>query len=331
MGTSIEHIDLPTRGTPALTYPNRTKLLEDGTVMTAWVEGAAADRYGRLHLTTGEWQVGKGIRGLLADVVTDRFCERAWLLCSYGLFEVDLASFSVRRSLRAGVGKHGRSIHWIDEDVIGVSTRYGRAVTLVSTSVMQVVGRIRVAAPDAVVAEGPDLIMMSFETGSARRVSGRATSGRTAEIPRGNTPLRVADRVAFLPGQVTLSERNRNIAAQAGPGQTDRFETMLSTLHADGTIAWLDPKTLKTIDSGPSLGARRLLAAQAGTAILAGSDSEYVSAQDLLVVSPDGGGLTGRVHVPEGIVDAMILPDRVLLSNGRAHEHPYLTSIATLW
>lgn len=272
-----------------------------GLVVVSWFEGDAAARFGILDTRDGSWKRGKGVSGVIQDAVGDPSLDRAWLLCSYGLFEIELSTATVTRRLRRGLGTHQSTLTPLGNATVGVSSRFGKTVAVVSTESMELVGRMRVPAPDVTVGDEASRLFMSFQAGLAREAHHLAPSGKSVAIPRAASALAIGAHVAYLPSR----------------------ESTYGELHPLGSIAWYDTTRMRSSEVGPDVGATRLLAHTADGHLLASEGD-----RGLLVLDATGRDVVERVNVPAGVVDVIPLASEVLLWQGRPHQWPHITVLA---
>lgn len=220
--------------------------LGDGSVTTTWVVGVQAQRLARIDPITGEATVVKGVRGDLRAVVTDPDGDRAWLLTTHALHEVGLAPFRIRRTLGRPLGTYQDTAIRLDDQTLLVARSTGRVAQLVSTTSMQVTGRINVPAPQLALHTTAGTRLYGFGARYARALTDQhRPKGRPTPLPLGCDPIATGPMIAFLPAAAT-----------------PRFETQPAAEHEDlstraepvGRVAFLDPATLQVDDTGPDLG-----------------------------------------------------------------------------
>jgi len=302
-------------------------LLRGGLVLVSWFEGVETARFGLLNPLDGTWVRGKGIRGLVHDAIADPTIDRAWLLCSHGLFEIELSTARVLRTLRKGLGSHQRALTPLGDGAVGVSAAFGRTTSVISLDSLNVVGRMRVAAPDVVVDQSEALLFMSFETGTARNIEGLKPEGREVTIPRSASAQAVGRRVAYLPSQVSISDSARASAQSAPAHERKHFTMVFSTLRPHGSIAWYEPDAPEIVSEGPDVRAERLLAHSADGHLFALSRPDGNHARGLLVLSPDGRNVEESFTFPAEVRSVIALPDAVLVWQGRPDTWPHITAL----
>lgn len=297
-------------------------------MVASWLEGKQADRFGVLDTTTGTWRRGTGVRGLVSDarVVEERGV--LLLLCWYGLVEIDLATMRTLRTLRKGLGHYKRSMESISPGVVGIANRYGRAVTLVSTESLTILGTLRTAAPNVVVDRGGDTLLLSFESGTARAVSDGALAGKRMTIPVSPSAVVVGERVAYVPSGVEPHRLGENHidapTVRSASGPIDPFETRL---HPEGRVAWLDPVSLQVLSVGPDLGVRRVLTRTDNGLVIATTNADWAAPTTVLVLDRDAENVLYRHPLPHGIASAAHVAGTTYLDSGDARDRPYVTAL----
>ena len=299
-------------------------------VLVSWFEGVEASRFGILNTRDGSWKRGKGISGLVTDAVADPALDRAWLLCWYGLFEIELSTAKVTRKLRKGLGTYQRRLTPLAGATLGVSARLGKSMALVSTDSMELVGRMRVPAPDVTVELGASRLFMNFEVGTARHTDDRTPTGRAVAIPRAASAMTVGQDVAFLPSRETISDSDLHTVLAAPAAQREHTRAILSTLHPLGTIGWYDTTTMSVHSEGPDVGAERLLARSSDGHLFAASRMGQNYDRSLLVLDATGESVVERVSFPAGVADVIPLADAVLVWQGNPEQWPHLTVLSGL-
>jgi hypothetical protein len=205
-----------------------------------------AVRLARIDPATGQTMVLKGARGELRDVVVDQHGERAWLLMTHGMHEVTLDPFTIRRTLGRPLGTYQHTALRLDDDVILISRETGRVAQLVSTTTMEVIGRIHIAAPQLAVPMTTGVQLLGFGSRQARTLTPEhQPSGKPRGLPLGRTPIATSRGVAFLPALT-----GRRFTEIEAASEVDPF-TRASPI---GNIAFLDPTTLMVDSTAPNLG-----------------------------------------------------------------------------
>ncbi|PSL37206.1 hypothetical protein CLV49_0813 [Labedella gwakjiensis] len=328
MEFSVTDIALPVKGTAAHSYPGTLTAAGAGLVIASWLEGTQADRFGVLDTATGTWRRGMGVRGLVSDARVIEERDVLLLLCSFGLVELDLSSMRPVRTLRKGLGPYKRSMETIAPGVVGISNRYGRAVTLVSTESLTILGTLRTAAPNVVVDRGGDTLLLSFESGTARAVSDGALAGKRMTIPVSPSAVVVGGRVAYVPSGVESRRPGEDHLqapiVQRASGPIDPFE---SRLYPEGRVAWLDPASLRVLSVGPDLGVRRVITRTDDGLLIATTDADWTAPTSVLILDRDAERVLYRYPLSHGIASSAHVAGTTYLDSGNARDRPYITAL----
>lgn len=109
-----------------------------------------------------------------------------WLLTNYGLQEVDRETFSVLRTLRAGLPKYASRLLSVGPHHALVVVAYGQSHALVNLKTMTVARRTRVPEPDVALPADEETVLLSLRYGIRTRLT--ADLGKIARgdaVPRG--------------------------------------------------------------------------------------------------------------------------------------------------
>ena len=200
--------------------------------LVGWVEGQQSYRAGVLDVADGSLQATAPLVGDLTGHLADE--QLLWLLTNYGLQEVDRESFSVRRTLRAGLPKYATRLLRIDHDHALVVVKYGQSHALVNLRTMSIARRIRIPEPDIALPTDDGAMLLSFRYGVRRRLTAdlRAIAGGDA-IPRGTGASLDRDRAVFV---TAVPKPSAAVVRDVGLDPHRYVD-----LEATGTVGWLGP------------------------------------------------------------------------------------------
>ena len=246
--------------------------------LVGWVEGQQSYRAGVLDVGDGTMQETAPLIGDLTGHLADE--QLLWLLTSYGLQELDRESFSVRRSLRAGLPKYATRLLRIDQDHALVVVKYGRSHALVNLRTMSIVRRIRVPEPDIALRADDVTTLLSFRYGVRTRLTDdlRLVAGDEV-IPRGTGPSLDRDLAVFV---TAIPKPPAAIVEDVGL-DPDRY----IDLEATGTIGWLGPSGPAVLAAG-SAGIGWIHGQTMNGDIVASDGNKAEAMSRLVVLAPDG-------------------------------------------
>ncbi|MFD1573265.1 YncE family protein [Agromyces cerinus subsp. nitratus] len=319
LGFSVQRVDLPRRADPHPAYPSHLRRLPDATLVTTWIEGTAAVRLAVIDPRSGAVTVRKGIRGQLRDVVVSEAGDRAWLFCTNGVHEFDVATSTVRRTLTKGLGVEASRPLRLDEDTVLLVQRFAATSAIVSLERMEVIGRLRFDRPDFVHRRGDHRMLLSFADGRGRTLGAdnRLVRGGGIGVPIGITAIDLGDRIAVVSGTRHAWQNPHGL-------DPERF----ARVEPEGVVAMLDPTTFAVTRRGANLGMRRLIGPDdAGR--LVGTDFEFQERGRRLIISDrDGDRLIGELVFDEPVLEGIALDGTSVAINhdaGVGSALPYIS------
>ncbi|QKJ18935.1 hypothetical protein [Microbacterium hominis] len=208
--------------------------------VVGWVEGRQSYRAGVLDASDGSLRGAAPIRGALAGhLADDRF---VWMLTDYGLQEVDRETFSVLRTLRAGLPKYASRLLAVGPHHALVVVKYGQSHSLVNLQTMTITHRIRVPEPAVALPADEETVLLSLRYGIRARLA--ADFGkiiRRDAVPRGTGASVDGVRAIYVTG---VPEEPSALVREVGL-DPERYVDLAPT----GTLAWLGADGLAAVAS----------------------------------------------------------------------------------
>ncbi|MFC9560707.1 hypothetical protein [Agromyces sp. NPDC056965] len=322
LGFSVERIELPRRAELYQSHPSHLRRLPDGTLVTTWIEGSAAVRLAVIDPRSGAVTVRKGIRGQLRGVVASENGDRAWLVCTHGLHEFDIATSTVRRTLTKGLGTEATLPLRLDSDTVLLVQRFAATSAMVSLDGMAVLGRLRFERPDFVHHRDDRRVLLSFANGHGRALTAAngLERGSGVDVPIGVDAIDLGDRIAVVTGTRHAWQNSHGL-------DPERY----AVVESEGAIAMLDPTTLAISGRGANLGMRRLIGIDDADRLV-GTDFEFQQlGRRLIIADGSGSRVIGELVVDEPVLEGIALDGASVALNhdsGSGSVVPYI-SIAT--
>lgn len=147
-------------GTDLVAIPSRRE------VWFSRFEKTITARLYRFDVDTHHVQRIKGLAGELRGATLSEDNDRLWLLATFAVQELDLASMQIGRTLRARVGKYLQHLHRLDSDRLGLARMGGHSLAVMQISKWAITRRLNIDAPDLVWREDNRFVAYSFFNGS---------------------------------------------------------------------------------------------------------------------------------------------------------------------